>query len=195
MRLYHTPRTRSTRIAWILEEIGVPYDVTVLTSDERQGAEHRRRHPLGRVPVLEDEEGVLFESLALCLHLADLSPASGLNWALGTRKRGLVYQWASFAMTELEPAVVDVLRYRDSDPRRTAAATGTFQECAGVIAEALAGRDHLVGDRFSVADLVCGAVLMFARNLGLTDGMGDVTRWLETLDARPARQRAVAIGT
>jgi glutathione S-transferase len=194
MRLYHTPGTRSTRVVWLLEEIGAPYDVTVLTREERRGDLHRTRHPLGRVPVLEDRDGTLFESLALCLHLADLHPASGLNWALGTHKRGLVYQWASFAMTELEPAIVDVLDNR-ADPEKAATATERFLDGARVIERELADGDHLVGDRFSVADLVCGAVLMFARNQGLTEELPGLTRWLETLDARPARQRAVAIGT
>src|SRR5207245_9107173 len=72
MRLYHVPRSRSTRVLWLLEELGAPYDLTVLAREDRQTPEHRERHPLGRVPVLEDEHGFVFESAALCLHLADL---------------------------------------------------------------------------------------------------------------------------
>jgi len=53
MRLYHMPGSRSTRVLWMLEEIGVPYEVTLMTREERKTAEHIGRHPLGRVPVLE----------------------------------------------------------------------------------------------------------------------------------------------
>jgi len=53
MRLYHMPGSRSTRVLWMLEEIGVPYEITLMTGDERKTAKHINRHPLGRVPVLE----------------------------------------------------------------------------------------------------------------------------------------------
>jgi glutathione S-transferase len=107
MRLYHLPPSRSTRVLWLLEEIGQPYELTVMKGEDRQTDEHRRRHPLGRVPVLEDDEGFLFESAALCLHLADLYPDAPLNWPLATHERALAYQWTVFAMTELEPAIIE----------------------------------------------------------------------------------------
>ena len=72
MRLYHREHAgRPIRVAWMLEELGEPYEVTVMTREESKGEEHRARHPLGRVPVLEDDEGFVFESAAICLHLAD----------------------------------------------------------------------------------------------------------------------------
>src|SRR5687768_7126593 len=102
MRLYHTPNTRSTRTLWLLEEIGAPYDLTTMAPDERRGEEHRTRHPLGRVPVIEDDEGFVFESVAIALHLADLHPEAGLVPAPGTHERALVYQWLFFAVNEIE---------------------------------------------------------------------------------------------
>ena len=54
MRLFHLPGSRSTRVLWLLEEIGEPYDLTILTRDEKNGPEHGRRHPLNRVPVIEE---------------------------------------------------------------------------------------------------------------------------------------------
>lgn len=60
MRLYHVPNTRSTRVLWLLEETGAPYDLTLMTGDERRGETHATRHPLGRVPVIEDDEGFVF---------------------------------------------------------------------------------------------------------------------------------------
>jgi glutathione S-transferase len=113
MRLYHMPRSRSTRVLWTLEEIGVPYELTVVTGDERKSPEHMARHPLGRVPVFErDDGGMMFESAAICLHLADSYPEAGLAPPLRTPERALLYQWCFFAMTELEPPVIQWSRAR-----------------------------------------------------------------------------------
>ena len=149
MRLYHLPPSRSTRVLWLLEEIGEPYDVTLLAGEDRKTAEHLRRHPLGRVPVLEDDEGFLFDSAALCLQLGDVYPDALLNWPLGTHERGLVYQWTVFAMSELEPAVVEVRRHRESDPARAEAGVERCEATAVAVEQALAGHDFLVGDRVS----------------------------------------------
>jgi glutathione S-transferase len=195
MRLYHLPPSRSARVLWLLEEVGQPYDLTVMKGDERKTDEHRRRHPLGRVPVLEDDEGFLFESAALCLQIADLYPDAQLNWPLATHERGLVYQWTVFAMSELEPAILEVRRNRDDNPEHAQAGAERFTTAAAAIEHALDGQVYLVGERFSVADLVCGAVLIFARSTDLTDDMPNINAYLERLEARPARQRATAIGT
>jgi glutathione S-transferase len=195
MRIYHVPRSRSTRVLWALEEIGQPYELTLMEGEDRQTDEHRRRHPLGRVPVLEDEEGFLFESAALCLQLADLDLDAQLNWPLATHERGLVYQWTVFAMTELESPIIEARRHREDDPALARAGVERFQVAAAAVEQALDGREYLVGDRFSVADLVCGAVLILAKDAGLTDELPNINAYLERLEARPARQRATAIGT
>ena len=195
MRLYHLPASRSARVLWLLEEIGQPYDLTLMKGDDRKTDEHRRRHPLGRVPVLEDDEGFLFESAALCLQIADLYPDAQLNWPLATHERGLVYQWTVFAMSELEPAILEVRRNREDHPDHAQAGAERFTTAAAAIDKALDGHEYLVGERFSVADLVCGAVLIFARSASLTDDMPNLNAYLERLEARPARQRATAIGT
>ena len=92
MRIFHREYAgRPIRVAWTLEELGEPYELTTMTREEGKGAEHLARHPLGRVPVLEDGEGTLFESAAICLHLADLHPEAGLIPSLGSHERALVY--------------------------------------------------------------------------------------------------------
>ena len=189
------PNSRSTRVLWLLEEIGAPYDLTLLSREDRKTDEHLARHPLGRVPALEDDEGFLFESLALCLHVADLYPDAGMIPPVGTHDRALVYQWISFAMTELEPAILEVFGARRAeDEERASEALETFRAAAEVVERALDGREFLVGDRFSVADLTCAAVLIFARRAELTEGLPNVAGYLERIENRPARQRATAIG-
>src|SRR6202043_658426 len=106
MRLYHSPGTRGTRVVWTLEEIGEPYELKIVTREDRGSEDHRQRHPLGRVPVIELDDGrAIFESAAICLHLADLHPDAGLIPELGTYERGLTYQWSIFAMAEVEKRV------------------------------------------------------------------------------------------
>jgi len=196
MRLYHVPNTRSTRVLWLLEEIGAPYDLTLMTADERRGEEHAGRHPLGRVPVIEDDNGFVFESLAILLQIADQHPEVGLIPPLGSHDRALVYQWSVFAMTELEPAVIDALSARRAeDDERLATAASQFAERAAVVERALEGREYLVDSGFTVADLVCAAVLMFARRAELTEGLPRIGAYLEQIELRPARQRAMAVGT
>lgn len=195
MRLYHLPNTRSTRVLWLLEEIGAPYELTLLTKEDRKGAEHLGRHPLGRVPVIDEDGGFVLESLAICLHVADLHPDAALIPPVGTHERALVYQWSAFAMTELEAAILEVFAARrKEDGERTAAGVDRFRAAATVVEQALEGREYLVGSRFSVGDLICGAVLIFARRAELTEGLPNVAAYLDRLEARPARQRATAIG-
>lgn len=173
----------------MLEEIGAPYELTVMTREEQQTPEHRGRHPLGGVPVLEDDDGFLFESAALCLHLADLHPQAQLNPPPRAHERALAYQWTLFAMTELEPAIIESRRGKD-DPARAQAGAERFQVAARLVEAALDGHDYLVGDRFSVADLVCGATLFFGKSAGLTEGLSSINAYLARLEERPARIRA-----
>jgi glutathione S-transferase len=184
--VFHTPHSRSTRVVWALEEIGAPYAVTQLTREERRGPEHRARHALGRVPLIEDEGRYLFESGAIVLALADRHPDAGLNFAPGTRERELVYQWVLFVMAELEPPIVEVRDTREADPARAAAATERFGEAAALVERALDGRAFLVGDRFSAADIMVGEVLGFARAVGLLERFPALEAYMTALYARPA---------
>jgi glutathione S-transferase len=162
----------------------------MLTAEELASPEHRSRHPLGRVPVLEDHEGSLFESAALCLQVADEHPESLLIGALGTRERGLVYQWTLFAMAELEPPLITVISASDPAVANAAAARERFEVAVGVIEAALDGHDYLVADRFSVADIVVGGVLTSARRRDVLPPAVRVSAYLERLAARPAYCRA-----
>ena len=74
MRLYHQPRSRSTRVLWLAEEAGAPVDVVVIAREEKSTDDYRKMHPLGRSPAYVEDGGPVFESAALCLHLADRIP-------------------------------------------------------------------------------------------------------------------------
>jgi glutathione S-transferase len=192
VRVFHRERAgRPVRVIWTLEEIGAPYELTVMTREEGRGEEHLRRHPLGRVPVLEDDEGFLFESAAMCLHLGDLHPEAGLVPPLGTHDRALVYQWACFAPAELEPPLFEAWTQAERDPERAAAARERFRVAAGVVVGALDGEEHLVGGRFSVADVLVGSALMFTTRAGITEDVPpSLMDYVARLAGRPAFQRA-----
>jgi glutathione S-transferase len=193
MRIYHRQRAgRPIRVVWAFKEAGAPYDLTIMTPDEGKADEHRARHPLGRVPVLEDEEGTVFESSALCLQIGDLHPESGLVPAVGTRDRALVYQWAFFAMTEVEPPAVEHYRLRESAPEAAAAASARVVAGVAAIENALAGRDFLVGGGLTVADIVASEVVRIASRVGAITPEGAIAGYLAAMEARPARQRAAA---
>jgi glutathione S-transferase len=194
MRIYHREHAgRPIRVAWVLEELGEPYEITMMTREEaKEGEEHRARHPLGRVPVLEDEEGFVFESAAICLHLADLHPDAGLAPAPGTHERALLYQWTIFAPAELEPPLIETAMQAQRDPDRAAVARRRFDNAAGAVSSALNGSDFLLGGRFTVADVLVGSALAFTERIGFADELpANLRDYLARLAQRPTRQRAL----
>jgi len=184
---------RPPRVRWALEEAGASYEYVVMDEDEGRGPEHAERHPLGRVPVLETDEGLLFESAALCIHVADSHPEAHLIPPPGMYARALVYQWAFFAMTELEPAVLRLYTARrGDDPDALATAERRMAKVAEALESALADRDYLVSDSFTVADIILGGVLESAREYDVFPDSTSLLAYLERLDERPAKQRAYA---
>jgi glutathione S-transferase len=192
MRLFHSPRSRSIRVLWALEEAGAPVELVFVPREQRQTEEHLARQPLGRVPAAEDDEGFLFESAALCLHVADSYPDARLIGPIGSHERALAYQWVCFALTEIEPNIVDFMRSWETDPQRAEAARERFRAAAEVIERALEGCDYLIGDRFTVADIICGELLHVSRRHDLAAGLRNANAYIERLRARPALQRAEA---
>jgi glutathione S-transferase len=194
VRIYHREGAgRPARVAWIYEELGEPYDLVVMTKEEAKGEEHRARHPLARVPALEDDDGYIFESAAICLHLADLFPETQLAPAPGTHERALVYQWSVFVPAELEPPLMETAREAERDPERSDKARGRFETAVAAVQAGLGEREYLVGDSFSVADVMASSALGFTRRAGLWDALPPALQaYVERMEERPARQRAVA---
>ena len=169
-----------------------------MSREDKQTPEYLALHPLGRSPVLEEEGGPVFESAALVLHIADQNLDAGLIAPLGSHGRALQYQWCFFGMTDIEGALMDIARqlWKDSgepDAYVVERATERFVATAGVIESAIGDGEYLVGNAFSVADIVVGSVLGFARTGKLTELPVGVVPYVDRLEARPARQRAVAV--
>lgn len=177
----------------MLEEIGEPYELTVMNWEQGSGEEHRARHPLSRVPVVLFDDGYLFESAAICLQLADLHPDAGLIAGLGTHARALAYQWSTFAPAELEPPLIEGAIFREAQPERAGKARGRFFKAADAVAQSLVGGgEYLVEGRFGVADILVSTALSFAKQAEFPEPFPPVLdAYLTRLFERPAYQRAL----
>ena len=194
LQLFHREGAgRPIRVAWALEEAGEPYEVVVMSSEDASGEEHRARHPLGRVPVLKDGSGTLFESAAICLQLADTHPEAELLPPVGTPERGLAYQWAVFVPAELERPLLDTFLYSQSDPNRAEAARKRAEQALGAVSDALGESEYLVAGRFGVADVMVGSTLSRLSRAGAEAMLDDRLRaYVHRLEQRPAFQTALA---
>jgi glutathione S-transferase len=192
--LYYVPRTRSTRPRWLLEELGVPYELVRLdpTKGETRTETHARRHPLKHVPVLETAEGALFESAAIVLQLADVH--GRFIPPVGTHERGLVYQWAFFAMTELEPHCAtffsEKVHHKRPDSELAVKAKGKINEAAQALDAHLASREWMLPSGFSVADVIVGAVAWWGNRMGAVENAPNLVAYIQRCEARPAYQRS-----
>jgi len=176
----------------MLEEIGEPYDLTIMDWEQGSGEDHRARQPLGRVPVVQFDDGYVFESAAICLHLADLHPDAGLIGAIGTYARALAYQWSIFAPAELEPPLIEGAIFREAQPDRAEKARGRFFKAANAVSQRLDGDNYLVDGRFGVADVLVGTALSFAGRAEFPEPFPPVLDdYLTRLFERPAYQRAL----
>jgi glutathione S-transferase len=193
LKVFHREHAgRPIRVVWTLEELGAPYELEVMTYEQGTGEAHLSRHPLGRVPVVQDDEGYVFESAAICLHVADLHPDGGLIPPLGTHERALVYQWSCFAPAELEPALIEAAIFADAQPERAEKARKRFATAAAAVAQTLNGREFLVGGRFTVADVLISSVLGFTSRAGFPEVLVPTLKdYVAGLQQRPAYKAAI----
>ncbi|HEY8208338.1 MAG TPA: glutathione S-transferase family protein [Myxococcaceae bacterium] len=197
MKLYYVPKTRAMRPRWLLEELGVPYELVRMDSSKREThtESYLRVNPLGHVPALDDGGNVIVESAAIIMHLADRFPDKGLAPAPGAPERGRWYQWIIYAMATLEPQVGIVSEQgRLSPEERNDAvvqrAKARFQQEAALAEQHLQGREFAVGDRFSAADIVLGSVLGWARMMELCGELPACAAYSKAMLSRPAAKKA-----
>jgi glutathione S-transferase len=193
MQVYHREHTgRPIRVVWTLEELGCPYELEVMNYEQGISAEHLARHPLGRVPVVDDGEGCLFESAAICMHIADLHPEAGLIPPPGTHDRALVYQWSCFVPAEIEPPLIEAAIFGEADPERAAKARKRFGAAADAVAKYLDGNDYLVGGGFTVADVMASTALGFTSRAGFGEELAPgLKKYVAGLTERPAYKAAL----
>ncbi|NYS61198.1 glutathione S-transferase family protein [Vreelandella salicampi] len=170
--LYSYPNSRSLRATWTLEELGVEYRCRHVALDKGEGQtpEHLARHPDGKVPVLEDGEFTLFESVPICRYLAE-KYGDGALLPHDLSARAQVDQWLSFIVTELEQPLWAQAKHQFALPqeKRIPAVLPTcaweFQRALKALERCFHGRENLVGDTFTLADLFLTHTLTWAASM------------------------------
>ena len=194
MKLYWSPRTRSLRVLWMLEEAGAAYEreLVDIATGAQQTPAFRALNPMGKVPVLTQGSSVtIADSTAICAWLADRLPEAGLAPSLNHTDRGRYLQWLMFASATLEPAVVEKAGGWTGNP--TAYGWGDYGRVMATLDAGLAEGPWLLGASFSAADVVLGSALRWMLQFGLVEATATRSAFVARCEERPALQRAIAI--
>jgi glutathione S-transferase len=199
MKVYGFPNTRAARAVWTLEEAGAAYDyvhVDLLKGEARR-APFLGINPGGKLPALVDGDVVLTESAAICIYIADKFPEAQLAPTHASADRAKFHQWCFFAMSELEQPLWTLSKHTFALPEkyRVPAIMDTtrweFARAASVLAAGLGEREYIVGDKFSVADILLANTLNWARSRSVPIEQASLNAYADRLFARTAWQRAL----
>ena len=201
LKLYHAPLTRSARIVWLLEELGLRYEVEPVAFTP-PAVPFSQPTPSGKVPVLVDGDLTMFESGAILEYVLERYGEGRLAPPPGTPARGTFLQWVHFAEATAAPPIGDVVRQMlfRTEAERVPGVLEEARERArvtfAVVERALAGRDYLLGREFSAADVMMGYTLAVARLVGVLDPatQPNLAAYFARLEERPAFRKAFAGG-
>ncbi|MBL8201334.1 MAG: glutathione S-transferase family protein [Chromatiales bacterium] len=200
LKIYGPARSRSSRALWMAEECGVPYeheDLTRYPTMDAKSAAVREINPIGKIPVIQDGDLTLSESMAINLYLA--KKYGRHLWPTGEQEQAKVLQWSFFAVAELDPPLVQLMIERTfrKEGERNAENEKKNAEAAkrslAALEAHLATHHWLVGSGFTVADLNVASVLSMIG--GAKQDMTDyphIQGWLKRCQDRPAWKKATA---
>jgi glutathione S-transferase len=198
MKLYYIPTTRAVRPRWLLEELGITYELVNVDMKMTQEPEYEELHPHRKVPVLVDSGVTIFESTAICTYLADKYLEKGLAPAPSQQARAYYYQWLFYASVTLEPpvehfmfAVLPNLPEKILPAQLHSCITTTeslhwFNRVAEPLRNVLLNNDYLVENQFTAADIVVGGVLLWALKLQMLNSDDILYKYVNNLMQRPA---------
>lgn len=201
LTLHFAPNSRAGRIVWLLEELDLSYELNRMDFHPKdlKSDEHRARHPLGRVPVLDDDEIRIWESGAIVEYILERHKNGGLKPAVDSANYPAYLQWFHYCEGMVMPpvntiVVQTVLLPPDRrDETALAQAQKLLTRALAPVDESLTGKDYLIGD-FSGADIMLGHACFMSNRLGcVTDEMTNLKGYVEQVASRPAFQKAMAI--
>ena len=194
LTLYHAAPSRSSITRWMLEEIGEPYDIHLLSLNkgDNRAPEFLAVNPMGKVPALKHGDVVITEAAAICAYLADEFPRAKLNVPVGDPRRGVYLKWLFFGPSCIEPAIIDRAAPRKEEARRGMLGYGDFDTVMDVVAKAVSKGPYLLGEQFTAADVVIGSGLRWGMLFKLLPERPEFLAYVGRLAARPALQRAEA---
>lgn len=194
-KLHGSSRSRSARSLWALEELGVQYDHNPTPPADAKSAAHLKLNPNGHVPVLEDDGVVLWESMAINLYLAEKYGKNKL-WPAEPAAHAEIFKWSFWAMTEVEPHLITILRNRvlnppeQRDEKAAAAAVEALKAPMNALEESLKGKEYLLGKNFTIADLNVAAVMSWIPMMRLDiSAWPSVQAWLNKCLGREANKK------
>ncbi len=199
LKLHFAPNSRAGRIVWLLEELGLEYDINKMAFHPKdlKSDEHRRRHPLGRVPVLEDGDVSIYESGAIVEYVMARYGDGGLKPAVDAPEFPEYLQWFHYCEGMVMPPINTIIVHTVLLPpeRRNEETLGQAQRLLGrtvaPVESALEGREYLIG-AFSAADVMLGHSLFMANRLGqVSKEMANVKGYVKRIEERPAFQTAI----
>lgn len=199
LTLHFAPNSRAGRIVWLLEELALPYDINKMAfhPQDLKSEAHRARHPLGRVPVLDDGDVRIFESGAIVEYVLARHKNGGLKPAETAAVFPEYLQWFHYCEGMVMPPVNTIVVQTVLLPpdRRDETALAQAQRLLAKALEpvnaALEGRDYVVGD-FSAADIMLGHACFMSNRLGCVgDDMPHLKAYVERIANRPAFKTAI----
>jgi glutathione S-transferase len=194
LKLYHASPSRSSVAMWMLEEVGEPYEIQLLSlkNGDQHKPEYLAVNPMGKVPTIDDNGTVVSEVSAICCYLADAYPKAGLAPAVTDKLRGPYLKWLFYAPSCIEPAMIDKAMNRPPVPRSTAG-WADYDTVIAVLRDAAGNASpYLLGERFSAADVVIGSSLRWGMQFKLLPELPEFVAYTQRLKQRPALQRQIA---
>jgi glutathione S-transferase len=194
LTLYHAVPSRSSIVHWMLEELGQPYNIHLLSlkAGESREPAYLAVNPMGKVPALRHGDVVVTEASAICCYLADEFPQARLNIPVGDPRRGPYLKWLFFSPSCIEPAIVERAFPRKEAAPSTALGFGDFDRVMSVLAQATgAASPYLLGGQFTAADVVIGSALRWGMAFKMIPERPEFVTYVGRLTERPAFKRAV----
>ncbi|MCY0389698.1 glutathione S-transferase [Robbsia sp. Bb-Pol-6] len=200
LTVHHLNNSRSQRILWLLEELGMPYDIRRYQRDPKTNLAPpalKQVNALGKSPVLQDGERIIIESGAIIDYLIRRHGAGRLQPDMSSAAYDDYVQWLHFAEgSAMLPLMLDLMigRLGDAGAPLRPRIDDQLATYLGYIDKALAGRDYLLGTEFSGADVQMSFVAELAHARDKLGACPNVTAWLTRFQARPAYQAALVKG-
>jgi glutathione S-transferase len=189
---YTHPMSRGRIVRWMLEELGQPYRTELMDyATTLKAPPYLAINPMGKVPAIRHGDVVVTESAAICAYLADAFPQAGLAPPAQSPLRGPYYRWLFFAAGPLESLVIaKALNVVVPPERKGMAGWGSAEDVMTALESAVEGREYILGDRFSAADVYVGAHIGWSLQFGAIERREPLVRYAERLQSRPASVRA-----
>jgi glutathione S-transferase len=194
MKLFWSPKTRSLRVVWMLEEAGIPYDrvkIDIRDDASKANPELRAASPMGKVPAIQDGPVRIWDSGAICAYLADQYPANKLAPAIGDPQRGAYLMWLMFTNSVIEPSMAEKFAKLPSNP--ISFGWGSWDQMLVTLRSGLERGPWILGERFSAADVLLGMACIFLRQFKMIGEEPILDAYAARCSARAALQRALAI--